>query len=130
MGIETDDATEAVLTGVGMLALARKAGFPLTDFEGVLPQPCPVETKKYMSLRAANYVKDVLEKKLPVFVYLHAHFLNLVAECAVLNSKIVPIPLLPTLLEALMFPRGTSLLLMLGERGVWLAAQNPQWKMF
>ena len=129
MGIETDDATEAVLTGVGMLGLARKAGFPLMDFEGTLPTACPMETKKYMSLRAANYVQDVLEKKLPVFVYLHAHFLDLIAECATLHNKIVPIFILPTLLEALTLSRPTDpALIMLGERGVWLASQNPQWK--
>ena len=54
MGIETDDATEAVLTGVGMLGLARKAGFPLVDFEGTLQLPCPMETKKYMSIHSTK----------------------------------------------------------------------------
>lgn len=56
MGIETDDATEAVLTGIGMLSLARKGGYPLLDFEGELPTPCPIETKSYMTARAAKYM--------------------------------------------------------------------------
>jgi hypothetical protein len=138
MGIETDDATEAVLTGVGMIGLARKAGFPLSDFEGVLPVACPVETKPYMSLKAAQYLKDVLEKKLPLFHYLHAVFLKLVADCVVQKGKIVPIFLLSDLLDygthgtssVLLTSDGTSSVLhsMLGERGVWLASQNPKWK--
>jgi hypothetical protein len=125
MGIETDDATEAVLLGVGMLGLAQKAGFPLSDFEGAFPTPCPVETKNYMSQKAAQYVKDVLDKKLPVFAYLHPVFLNLVSDCAVQNNKIAPIHLLPKSLDAAGQP---AVLQLLGERGIWLASQNPQWK--
>lgn len=125
MGIETDDATEAVLLGVGMLGLAQKAGFPLSDFEGALPTPCPVETKNYMSQKAAQYVKDILDKKMPVFAYLHPIFLNLVAECAIQNNKIAPIHILPKLLDTAGQP---AVLQLLGERGIWLASQNPQWK--
>ena len=51
------------------------------------------------------------------------------AECAALHNRIVPIFILPTLLEALTLSRPTDpALIMLGERGVWLASQNPQWK--
>ena len=125
MGIETDDATEVVLLGVGILGLAQKAGFPLSDFEYALSIPCPVETKNYMSLKAAQYLKDVLDKKMPVFAYLHPVFLNLVAECAVQNNKIAPIHLLPKLLDMAVQP---AVLQLLGERGIWLASQNPQWK--
>lgn len=125
IGIETDDATEAVLLGVGMLGLAQKAGFPLSNFEGALPTPCPVETKNYMSQKAAQYVKDILDKKMPVFTYLHPIFLNLVAECAIQNNKIVPTHILPKLLDA----AGQAAVLQLsGERGIWLASQNPEWK--
>jgi hypothetical protein len=128
MGIETDDATEAVLTGVGMIGLARKAGFPLSDFEGVLPVACPAETKPYMSLKAAQYVKDVLEKKLPVFHYLHPVFLKLMADCVVQKGKIVPIFLLSDLLDYCAHGTSSVLHSMLGERGVWLASQNSKWK--
>jgi hypothetical protein len=138
MGIETDDATEAVLLGVGMMGLARKAGFPLSDFEGVLPTVCPAETKSYMSLKAAQYVKDVFDKKLPVFAYLHPVFLNLVGRCVVERGKIVPVPFLLHFLDSrthgtssvLPMRDGTSSVLqsMLGQRGVWLASQNPKWK--
>ncbi len=124
MGIETDDATEAVLTGVGMLSLARKGGYPLLDFEGELPALCPIETKSYMSSRSAKYIQDVLDKKIPIYNYLYAPFFQLVAECAVQNNKIVPIGLLPTLLNGW---GQSGLDQLIGERGKWLAAQNPKW---
>ena len=124
MGIETDDATEAVLTCVGMLALARKAGYPLLDFKGELPMPCPLETKTYMSARAAKYIQDIFDKKIPIYNYLYAPFFELVAECAALNNKIVPIGLLPTLLNG---SWQLGLQQLVGERGKWLAAQNPKW---
>ena len=125
LGIETDDATEAILTGIGMLALAQKAGFPLSDFEGEMPTVCPPETKAYISPKAAKYVEDVLNKKLPVFAYLHTTFLNLAAQCTVLNNKIATIDLLPKLLEV--SPQLDDFQI-LGERGLWLAAQNPEWQ--
>ncbi len=125
LGIETDDATEAVLTGVGMLTLARKAGYLLSDFEGAIPTPCPSEIKSFMTPKAAHYVKDVLAKKVPIFTYLQSAFLDLVAACAEQNNKIVPAELLPLLLERAWQP---SIRLLIGERGLWLAAQNPEWK--
>ena len=125
MGIETDDATEAVLTGVGMLALALKAGHPLLEFISNMPLPCPEETKSYMTPKAAHYVKDVLDKKVPIFTYLQSPLFDLVAVCAVQNNKIVPVELLPLLLDRAWQP---SIRLLIGERGLWLAAQNPEWK--
>lgn len=125
MGIETDDATEAVLLVVGMLTLAHKAGYPLTPFRHALPTVCPKETKSYMSPKATKYVKDVLDKKVPIFAYLQIPFFNLVAECAVLNHKIVPVELLPELLDKAWLP---SIRLILGERGMWLAEQNLEWQ--
>jgi hypothetical protein len=125
LGIETDDATEAVLTGVGMLTLAQKAGHPLLDFKGKMPSICPSETKSCMTPKAAHYVKDVLDKKVPIFTYLQMAFFDLVAECAVLNNKIVPVELLPLLLERAWQP---SIRQIIGERGLWLAAQNPEWQ--
>ncbi len=124
MGIETDDATEAVLTGVGMLSLARKGGYPLLDFEGELPSLCPIETKSYMSARAAKYIQDVLDKKVPIYNYLYASFFQQIAECAAQNNKIVPIGLLPTLLNQ-EWQGGLEQLI--GERGKWLVVQNPKW---
>ncbi len=124
MGIETDDATEAVLTGVGILSLARKGGYPLLNFEGELPVVCPKETQSYMSARAAKYIQDVLDKKIPIYNYLYAPLFQLVAECAAQNNKIVPIGLLPTLLNG-EWQAGMEQLI--GERGKWLAAQNPKW---
>ncbi len=124
MGIKTDDATEAVLTGVGMLSLARKAGYPILDFEGELPTLCLIETKIYMSARATKYIQDVLDKKIPIYAYLYAPFFQLIAECAELNNKIVPIGLLPTLLNG---SEQLGLEQLIGERGKWLAAQNPKW---
>ena len=124
MGIEADDATEAVLTGVGLLSLARKSGYPLLDFESELPQPCIIETKKYMSPNAAKYIQDILDKKIPIYAYLYPAFFQLVADCAVQNNKIVPIGLLPNLLNG-SWQLGLEQLV--GERGKWLAAQNPKW---
>ncbi len=124
MGIETNDATEAILTGAGMLALAQKAGYPLLIFEGTLPVPCPLETKAYMSARAAKYIQDILEKKIPLYHYLYVPFFQLVAECAAQNNKIAPIGLLPTLLDGAW---QSGLEQLVGERGKWLAAQNPKW---
>ena len=124
MGIETDDATEAVLLGVGMLALARKAGYPLLDFKGVLPTPCPLDVKTYMYERAANYIQDILDKKIPVYHYLYAPFFQLAAECAAYNNKIVPTVLLPALLNGSWH---AGLEQLVGERGKWLAVQNPMW---
>ena len=125
MGIETDDATEAVLIGVGMLALAQKAGHPLLDFKGEMPSLCPVETKNYITLKAAQYVKDVLDKKVPIYAYLQTPFFNLMADCIAQNNKIVPVPLLPALLEKAGYLNVKPLI---GERGLWLARQNSDWK--
>ncbi len=125
MGIETDDATEAVLTGVGMLSLARKGGYPLLDFEGELPVLCPIETKTYMSARAAKYIQDVLDKKVPIYAYLQTPFFNIVADCAAQNNKIVPVGLLPSLLEKAGYLNVKPII---GERGLWLAQQKEEWK--
>ena len=125
MGVETDDATEAVLKGVGMLALARKAGHPLLDFEGAWLPLCPMETKNYMSARAAKYIQDILDKKVPIYAYLQTPFFNLVADCVAQNNKIVPGELLPSLLEKAGYLNVKPLI---GERGLWLAQQNREWK--
>jgi hypothetical protein len=125
MGIQTDDSTEAVLSGIGMLVLARKAGHPLLDFKSDMPNLCPTETKSKMTPKAAHYVKDVLEKKVPIFTYLQMPLLDLVAACAAQNNKIVPVELLPQLLDRAWQP---SIRLLIGERGLWLAQQNPEWK--
>ena len=125
MEINTDDATEAVLTGIGMLALARKAGYTYSSFKGIMPLQYLPETEKYMSSKAAKYIKDIVDKKMPVFVYMHTLFLYLAAECAVQNNKIAPIDLLPSLLNKASHP---SVAKILGNRGIWLAEQNPRWK--
>lgn len=125
MGIETDDATEAVLTGIGMLSLARKGGYPLLDFEGELPTPCPIETKSYMTARAAKYIQDVLDKKVPIYAYLQTPFFNIVADCVAQNNKIVPVGLLPVLLEKAGYLNVKPII---GERGLWLAQQKAEWK--
>lgn len=125
MGIETDDATEAVLTGIGLLTSARKAGYPLLNFQGEIPPICPMETNSYMTPKAAQYVKDVLDKKVPIYAYLQTPFFNLVADCVAQNNKIVPVELVPALLEKAGYLNVKPLI---GERGLWLAQQNSDWK--
>jgi hypothetical protein len=125
MGIETDDATEAVLSGIGMLSLARKGGYPLFAFEGEMLTVCPPETKDYMSARAAKYIQDVLDKKVPIYAYLQTPFFNIVADCAAINNKIVPTGLLPLLLERAGYLNVKPII---GERGLWLAQQKTEWQ--
>jgi Family of unknown function (DUF5691) len=122
MGIKTEDVSEAVLEGAGMLSLMRKGGYPLESFKGKLPDTCEKETETYISTQAARYLKEILSGK-------HEAALGEFAFYAQQHKKIISPEFLPQLLNfsrndkevwAIVHP-------IIGKRGEWLLEQNNQW---
>ncbi len=125
LGVITEDNTEAVLQGAGVLTMLRKGGFPLRNFNNEMPQPCAQETKPLCSLKSAQHLREILrgtfEPALMEFFYY-----------AELNNKIIPCEYLPELFTLALKDKKIPALLcaVMGNRGEWLAKQNNDWLVF
>lgn len=123
LGVKSDEATEIVLEVAGITALMEKSGLILKDYDKALPETAVVETKRLCSPRSAAQLKEILNGKMDEawgeFVYY-----------AEKTNKIIPPEFLPLLIH---YCRGNAQLWValrsiIGERGLWLVTQHPDWQ--
>ncbi len=109
----------ALLLAAGARAVYRKAGLR----PSALPQavPAPPERLSTCSSRAADLLGQLLSQKGDALLLEALERLRLA-------SMRVPFELLPALLSLRGAALRSALLPVLGQRGVWLAAQNPEWR--
>jgi hypothetical protein len=112
----------ALLSAVGIVSLHQRVGWlpevrSLTQVES-----CSSEDLHRCGPRAARYLQQILEGQFP-------HLLSEWLEKAEIARQHVPEMLLPSLLDKGRQQRELrpSVLPVLGQRGRWLAAQNPDW---
>lgn len=118
-----DDKERALLGASGLCALARRAGVTLSDAPGDAPPPAAPDTAPLFTAAATQDLSRLLEGEwndmLPEWL-----------ELAAPKKRRVPEQILPALLAAgkpHKRIRG-NLVGVIGERGKWLAGQNPEWK--
>jgi hypothetical protein len=123
LGIKSDEATEIVLEVAGITALMEKSGLILNDFDKALPEVAATETKRLCSPQSAAQLKEILSGKMDEawgeFVFY-----------AEKTDKIIPPEFLPQLIH---YCRGNAQLWValrpiIGERGLWLVTQHPDWQ--
>lgn len=125
MGVITDDNTEAVLQGAGVLTMLRKGGFPLEDYLKEMPQACAEEAKPICSTKSAQHLREILrggfEPALMEFL-----------QYTEVNKKIIPPEYLPDLFSIALKDKimPAHLSAVMGNRGAWLAAQKSDWSIF
>jgi hypothetical protein len=122
-GLAGRDPGKALLGAAATLALYRRAGRrPTTDPEP-LPPPAPIDARPRPSPTAAAHLAQILSIGLPREVL--AEWLTALDEA----GRRGPEESLPALLEIGRTDRELrpALLAVLGERGRWLARQNPDW---
>ncbi|HEY9638016.1 MAG TPA: DUF5691 domain-containing protein [Coleofasciculaceae cyanobacterium] len=120
--LNNSDPEEALLSAVSAISLYQQAGqLPVKDNQP-LPEPCQPDQLVSCSTRAGQHLRLMLlkerEKVLPEWL-----------AAAAKAGKRVPENCLPGLLE---LGRNSgqlrsAILPVLGKRGLWLAAQNPDW---
>jgi hypothetical protein len=116
------DPEEALLSAAAALSLYQQAGqLPVKDNQP-LPEPCQPEELPCCNHRAGQYLRLMLlnerEKLLPEWL-----------SAATQAGQRAPEDCLPGLLELGRNSRSlhSAILPVLGNRGHWLAAQNPEW---
>lgn len=121
--IDTTDPAKALLRAAALLSVAQKAGRVSTvpDFDAV--SPCPPEDLPICGDIAAYSLQRMLAGD---FSEVLPEWLATVAEAGLR----VPPESLPDLLDwGNRYPQWKSQILpVLGDRGRWLAAQNPHWE--
>ena len=118
-----ENREQQLLLMAGALALVRKAGFvPLAS---PAPTPAPSETGQLLGSQGRALLKQVLASP-HLRTYLLRDYLRQLAE----HARLVPPALLPDVLGWLEDNKPAAPLAAraLGERGRWLAAQNPDWQ--
>ncbi|WP_139921780.1 DUF5691 domain-containing protein [Hymenobacter sp. DG01] len=121
---ETDEASREkhLLQAAGALSLIRKAGYQPASSATPFVSPAPAETEDTLGPNGAQSLNVLLEGQ---YTDLLPDFLTALAE----HQRRVPHPQLVYLLE---YARTRPALqpataAVLGRRGEWLAAQNPDW---
>jgi len=118
-GIPQDDGDAALFSAAALIGLARVAGTTPIKLEEI-ENSSLVESMKMISAEAAVFLKRMLsgehEAVLP-------EFLSLAAS----RKCIVPPETLPALLGLGKNRLRKLVLPVIGERGKWLAGQNPEW---
>lgn len=115
---------QALLTA-GVLSAIRKAGYQPPVAAAPLTAPAAPETQETLGVSGAQLLQQLLEGQYPELL---PEFLVALAD----HQRRVPHQLLVMLLEhartrpALHRPAAA----VLGQRGAWLAAQNPAWQTF
>jgi hypothetical protein len=125
--LETNDAEHLLLAAAGMMAVYRRAGYTAQTDSRALPEPATDETLAACSIRAANRLLRLLAQP-HKYRLLSGEWLMVVAH----KGKRIPHHCLPGVIQQA--TRDNALLPLvipvLGERGKWLAAKNPEWGKF
>jgi hypothetical protein len=112
----------ALLSAVGVVSLHQRVGWLPEVRSMAQGESCSAEDLPRCSPRAARYLQQMLEGQFP-------HLLSEWLENAAIARQRVPEMLLPSLLDKGRQQREwrPAVLPVLGQRGRWLAAQNPDW---
>lgn len=122
MQLDVNQRERSLLTAAALTAIHERVGaLPAKDV-APLPEPCAAETSKRVGTRAAAMLRRLLEGE-------HS---QLLPECLALMARMktsAPPELLPSLLAIGMTKAELRepILSVIGHRGLWLAAQNPDW---
>jgi hypothetical protein len=112
-------AERRVLLSAGVRAAVRMAAQKPDQSEAVI-EPCPAETERACSPRAARVIGDMLHGA-------HADLLPEALDLLRSSGQRLPHSLLVDALR-IRDPRTTALMRdVIGQRGLWLARQNPAW---
>ena len=116
------DRESALLGALGLAAVYRLAGRLPDPDSGPAPNPCPADERPVCQPGAAIFLSRILAGEHPRLL---AEFLTALDSV----GKRVPEELLPGLLEEGRTERGIRDVAgeVMGERGKWLAGQNPVW---
>ncbi|PWH14624.1 MAG: hypothetical protein DDG60_07680 [Anaerolineae bacterium] len=109
----------SLLDQAARAGLAERGGYLPARFSGNIPI-CPPETRPILPESAANLLKRMLTGE-------HQDLLPELLERAAAGGFVLPPETLPAMLETKETALRSLLLPVLGERGRWLAAQNPAW---
>ncbi|MBD1875062.1 hypothetical protein H6F75_16370 [Nodosilinea sp. FACHB-131] len=112
----------ALLSAAGIVSLHQRVGW-LPEVRSVIEaEPCSFDDLPQCSPRAARCLQQILEGQFP-------QLLSEWLEKAAIARQRVPEMLLPSLLDKGRQQRElrAAILPVLGQRGRWLAAQNPDW---
>lgn len=123
-GIDADDAERALLSAAAILVMHRRAGRTLETTDLPLPAPCDLDDLPSGMTRAAKHLSSILtDNKLQLFL---PEWLALAAKL----GQRAPEEHLPELLNIgiKQTKQRPAIRAVLGKRGHWLAAQNPDWK--
>lgn len=122
-GLSADQAENMLLADASALLYPiKKAGFPINEYNGDLPERLEGQEELSCSLKSAEHLRLILDGKfanaLPEFI-----------ACLLENGLTLPTEHLPALLQRKDLNEWWHLLEpALGTRGKWLLRQNPQWK--
>ncbi|MBD2033956.1 hypothetical protein H6F76_02685 [Leptolyngbya sp. FACHB-321] len=112
----------ALLSAIGIVSIHQRVGW-LPEVRSVTQvKSCSSDDFPRCSPRAARHLQQILEGQFP-------HLLSEWLEKAAIAGQRVPEMLLPSLLDKGRQQRElrSAILSVLGQRGRWLAAQNPNW---
>lgn len=122
MGIKDEDPARLILKAASTLSMMRKAGVQPKNFEGDLPLATEKHQTTICSKRAIQYLNMILKRNdLPILI----EFLAILKK----YNKSLPPESLPLILnKAVKTPSiWEALNPVIGDRGRWLMAQNPNW---
>jgi Family of unknown function (DUF5691) len=119
--LDKNDKEGSLLSAAGAIALYQKAG-KLALADDTLPESSEPEELPVCSLRAGQHLAQILNGE-------RANLLSEWLSVATDAKKLAPPRYLPELLTLGQKQRNlrTAILPVLGKRGLWLAAQNPDW---
>lgn len=125
-GIDTEaDITQVLLEAAAVYGQRQKAGFPLKQYEGDLPESADDIDEYVCSENSAYHLQLILSGKfrlaLPEFI-----------ACLRADKKQVPPEMLPEIIEQALASSESleALYQIIGKRGKWLMRQIPEWQRY
>ena len=118
--LNCEQKEQSLLSAAALTSTHQRAGRLPTRDQSPAPEPSPVETLPQVSFQARTALRRLLEGE-------HQKLLGEWLALAATAKVIAPPELLPLLLNAGASELRLAILPVLGERGRWLAAQNPEW---
>lgn len=124
-GIQSDELSELVLEGAGVLSFLKKGALPLKSFENQDLSNSENEILETVNAQSALHLKEILRGGYSAAFPEYLYYLEA-------RNKILPPEYLP---EIFHIYRGDSVLIpviaqRMGKRGEWLAEINDNWNYF
>lgn len=116
-------AEEAVLAAAAHQAILSRAGYVAPVLQGTRPTPCPPETAKTLPVAAVILLRQFYEGEA------RTRLLPEMLAAIQARGYVVPPTEIPALAEAARMAKAIrpSAIAVMGHRGQWMAAQNPDW---